>query len=142
MKSKDEKESDELEEGIKDCIVKIIKKREQRNGEEEENSNGDFLGKLLEANRISSKKWISLEDIVDECKTFYFAGHETTSSLLGWTIFLLAIHQDWQERARDEVIQLFGQNNPHADGIARLRIVSEYYFNTFSLTFPFIIFFY
>lgn len=63
--------------------------------------------------------------MVDECKTFYFAGHETTTSLLGWTILLLATHKDWQEKARKEVVELFGQTNPHSDGVARLKIVSN-----------------
>lgn len=123
MKSKDEIESEKLEQGIKDCILQIIKKRNQKS-EERVTCKGNFLEKLLEANsQPTNNQWISLEDIVDECKTFYFAGHETTSSLLGWSIFLLAIHKDWQKRAREEVIDLFGKNNPNADGITRLRTV-------------------
>lgn len=123
MKSKDEIESEKLEQGIKDCILQIIKKRNQKS-EERVTCKGNFLEKLLEANsQPTNNQWISLEDIVDECKTFYFAGHETTSSLLGWSIFLLAIHKDWQKRAREEVIDLFDKNNPNADGITRLRTV-------------------
>lgn len=123
MKCKDEIESEKLEQGIKDCILQIIKKRNQKS-EERVTCKGNFLEKLLEANsQPTNNQWISLEDIVDECKTFYFAGHETTSSLLGWSIFLLAIHKDWQKRAREEVIDLFDKNNPNADGITRLRTV-------------------
>lgn len=86
----------------------------------------DFLGKLLEANHEDDEgKRISIEDMVDECKTFYFAGHETTTSLLGWTILLLAIHKDWQEKARKEVLDLLGQTNPNSDGIARLKVVTN-----------------
>lgn len=92
----------------------------------EDVSNSDFLGKLIEANQDKDKKKrISVEDIVDECKTFYFAGHETTTSLLSWTVFLLAVHQEWQERARNEVTQLFREANPNSDGIARLKIVRK-----------------
>jgi PHYB activation tagged suppressor 1 len=90
----------------------------------------DFLQKLIEANREDDEnKWISVDEMVDECKTFYFAGHETTTSLLGWTIFLLATHKDWQHKARTEVLDLFGQTNPNSDGIPRLKIVS----NSFTL---------
>ncbi|KAA8529302.1 hypothetical protein F0562_033899 [Nyssa sinensis] len=124
LKSEDDIESEKLEQGIRDCIVRLIKKREQlKNGEESLES--DFLGKLLEANYETDKrKWISIEDMVDECKTFYFAGHETTTSVLGWTILLLAIHKDWQEKARKEVVDLFGQHNLNSDGIARLKIMN------------------
>lgn len=115
----DELESEKLEKGIRDSIIQIITKREK-----EEISRKDFLGKLLEANQDKDlNNRISVEDIVDECKTFYFAGHETTTSLLSWTVLLLAVNQEWQDKARNEVTQLFGQTNPNADGIARLKAV-------------------
>ncbi|KAL3501533.1 hypothetical protein ACH5RR_035982 [Cinchona calisaya] len=124
LKSNDDIESEKLEEGIKSSIKRIIKRREQESGEEE-SSKGDFLDKLLEANHGTSKsKLISVEDMVDECKTFYFAGHETTTSLLGWTILLLSINKEWQEKAREEVIELVGQNNPIANDIPRLKTMN------------------
>ncbi|KAK6116409.1 hypothetical protein DH2020_049871 [Rehmannia glutinosa] len=121
LPSNDDIESEKLEQGIRDCIVRIIQKRET-----EESNKSDFLGKLLEANNQDTdrNKKMSVEDIVDECKTFYFAGHETTTSLLAWTTLLLSVHQEWQEKARKEVNDIFGQTNPNADGIARLKIVN------------------
>ncbi|KAH0778521.1 hypothetical protein KY290_004948 [Solanum tuberosum] len=62
------------------------------------------------------------DDIIDECKNFYYAGQETTSSLLGWTIFLLATNKEWQEKARKEVAESFGQKVPNADGLSSLKI--------------------
>ncbi|KAI0523551.1 hypothetical protein KFK09_005946 [Dendrobium nobile] len=50
---------------------------------------------------------ISLDDIIDECKTFYFVGQETTSMMLSWTSFLLALNPEWQEKIRLEILQLF-----------------------------------
>ncbi|CAK9142458.1 unnamed protein product [Ilex paraguariensis] len=118
-------ESEKLEEGIRDCILEIIKQKEPVKKGEIESYESGFLGKLLEANHETNKnKWISVEDIVDECKTIYFAGHETTTSLLGWTILLLAIHKDWQEKARKEVVDLFGRKTPNSDGIGRMKIMN------------------
>ncbi|XP_010320842.1 cytochrome P450 CYP749A22 [Solanum lycopersicum] len=118
-KSCDEIESEKLEKGIHDCITRIIKKREEE--EEDHNFGSDFLGKLLEAYQDNR---ISIEDIVDECKTFYFAGHETTTILLGWTMFLLATNKKWQEKARKEVVESFGHNVPNADGLSRLKTMN------------------
>ncbi|KAL4639826.1 hypothetical protein ACB092_03G246300 [Castanea dentata] len=122
-KTNDEIESEELVKGIHNAILEIIKKREEKVMTGEGNSiGGDFLQILVEAHHDTNASLkISIEDLVDECKTFYIAGQETTSTLLVWTIFLLAIHTDWQEKARKEVLNLFGQQNPNPDGITKLK---------------------
>jgi PHYB activation tagged suppressor 1 len=85
----------------------------------------DFLGILLLAHHETDKaKRISVEDIIDECKTFYFAGHETTRTSLTWIVLLLAFHTDWQDKARREVLELFGMQNPNPEGITKLKTVS------------------
>lgn len=68
-------------------------------------------------------KRITIDDLVDECKTFYVAGQETTNTMLTWTLFLLANHTDWQEEARKEVLDVFGQEDPYYDGITKLKTV-------------------
>ncbi|KAG5237059.1 cytochrome P450 [Salix suchowensis] len=125
-RTRDEIESENLVKGIRNSVMEIIKKREEKvkTGEAEGFGN-DFLGVLLNSyHDADEKKRISIEDVVDECKTFYIAGQESTNSLLSWTILLLAIHTDWQEEARKEVLKIFGQQKPNLDGIAKLKIVS------------------
>ncbi|OVA02437.1 Cytochrome P450 [Macleaya cordata] len=109
-------ESDKLEEEIHMSIKKIIKKREERMSMGEIDGYGnDFLGMLIKANHDPDEiKRINVEDMVDECKTFYNSGHETATSLLVWTCLLLAIHTEWQDKARTEVVDLLqGQTNPN-----------------------------
>ena len=84
----------------------------------------DFLELLLKAHHDANVgRRITVQDMVDECKTFYIAGQETTTALLAWTILLLAIHTDWQEKARKEALNFFGQQNPNPDGITKPKIV-------------------
>ncbi|KAI8541859.1 hypothetical protein RHMOL_Rhmol08G0094300 [Rhododendron molle] len=73
----------------------------------------DLLGVLL--NEMRRKKSgngfvISLRNmmqlIMDECRTFFFAGHETTALLLTWTVMLLATNPKWQDKVREEVTEL------------------------------------
>ncbi|KAE8680558.1 Cytochrome P450 [Hibiscus syriacus] len=111
---------------VKDSVMEIIKKREYKvlNGEAESFGH-DFLGLLVNAyHEPDEKKRLSFEDLVEECRTFYFGGQETVHSLLSWTVLLLSIHGDWQEKARREVMEIFGNQNPHPDGIAKLKTMS------------------
>ncbi|KAK6138710.1 hypothetical protein DH2020_027547 [Rehmannia glutinosa] len=46
-----------------------------------------------------------IDDIIGQCKIFFYAGYETNSNLLTWTMVMLSAHQDWQARAREEAVQ-------------------------------------
>ncbi|GLJ51712.1 hypothetical protein SUGI_1099020 [Cryptomeria japonica] len=120
-----------LEKEIRSSLRQVIDAREKTAGIEKTGSYGaDLLGFMMSQNReqvgvnVKRNASLSTEEIIDECKTFYFAGHETTSVLLTWAIILLGIHQDWQERGRREVLEICGRNNyPDAGSLSRLKIV-------------------
>ncbi|XP_030552316.1 cytochrome P450 CYP749A22-like [Rhodamnia argentea] len=125
-KTADEIEAEKLEKSIFDAILGMIKKREEKvKAGEAADFGNDFLGQLVKASRgTDDSKKITIEDLVDECKTFYLAGQETTNSLIAWVVFLLATHPDWQEEARKEVLHVFRNNDPDAEGITRLKTLS------------------
>ncbi|PON98577.1 Cytochrome P450, E-class, group I [Trema orientale] len=122
----------EINNKIKASVKDLIKERQKamRSGEV---INDDLLSLLLESNHKEihengNKKnagfKMSLDDVVKECKLFYFAGQETTSALLVWTMVLLSVYPDWQARARDEVLLVFGTNKPNFDGLSLLKVVT------------------
>jgi cytochrome P450 len=67
---------------------------------------------------------MTTDDVIGECKMFYFAGAETTSVLLTWTMIVLCMHPEWQDRVREEVMLVFGASTPDYDSLSRLKIVS------------------
>ena len=48
------------------------------------------------------------EEIIDQIAVFFLAGHETTSSALAWSLYLLAADPDWQAQVRAEARQFTG----------------------------------
>ncbi|GLU07146.1 hypothetical protein SLE2022_241140 [Rubroshorea leprosula] len=86
----------------------------------------DLLGVMIAALETTKDKGdlkLNMNEIVDECKTFFFAGHETTSNLLTWTMFLLSKHHEWQTKLREEVLEECGTETPDTDMLAKLKLV-------------------
>jgi cytochrome P450 len=108
----------------------IIEKRE-RAIEEDGLSGNDLLGLMLQSNKDTetSSMRMSTEDVIEECKIFYFAGMETTSVLLTGTLILLGMHPEWQDRARAEVLNVFGKDKPNFDSLSRLKTASASHFS-------------
>ncbi|TXG65404.1 hypothetical protein EZV62_006679 [Acer yangbiense] len=67
---------------------------------------------------------LTIEDIIEECKLFYFAGKETTAIWLTWTMIVLSMHTNWQEKAREEVLRTCGNKVPNVENLNNLKIVS------------------
>ncbi|EYU31635.1 hypothetical protein ABFS82_13G039800 [Erythranthe guttata] len=113
---------------VESLLLAIIDKRTKAIEAGEATSN-DLLDILLESNSKEIKQnghkfGMSLQDVIEECKLFYLAGQETTSSLLVWTMILLSKHLDWQARAREEVLHVFRSGTPDFQDLSRLKIVS------------------
>jgi cytochrome P450 len=61
--------------------------------------------------------------IVDNCKNIYLAGYETTAITATWCLMLLALNQEWQERVREEVLQVLQGRIPDADMLLKMKQV-------------------
>lgn len=131
--------------------MKVIEERKENWGKEiMENCPKDLLGLMIQASQkkkelnssssSSSNSIITVNDIAEECKSFFFAGEQTTSNLLTWTTVLLAMHPEWQVLARDEVLKVCGPRDlPSKDDLPKLKTVTA----TFPILFSsFIIIFY
>ncbi|KAH7299843.1 hypothetical protein KP509_24G032400 [Ceratopteris richardii] len=118
----------ELRRILGDIVQKRMESSEARNGDGKHAN--DLLGVLLAANKgelhgPQKNLTLTLNEIISECKTFFFAGHDTTSSLLTFTFLLLGTHTEWQERLREEVFQVCGKTQlPTAESLNHLKYVN------------------
>lgn len=102
---------------VKMRIGEVIDKKAKLIKAGDNHARNDFLGILVDSG-------LSKSEITNEVKLVCFAGEETTASLLVWTMILLSRHPEWQQRARDEVLETFGDKEPDYDGLSKLKIVS------------------
>ncbi len=72
-------------------------------GSDQAHARGDLLDLLLKARDPQTGEAPSSDEIRDQCGTLLAAGFETTSRLLFWATYLLALDPAEQERIRAEV---------------------------------------
>ncbi|XP_055834612.1 cytochrome P450 734A1 [Solanum dulcamara] len=107
-----------LEKETRESVRALI----ERSSKGRENSKS-LLSLLISASEEESG--FGMEEVINECKTFYFAGKETTSVLLTWALLLLALHQEWQDKAREEVFRVCkGNNLPSAENLNDFKLVT------------------
>ncbi|KAI3866793.1 hypothetical protein MKX03_008901 [Papaver bracteatum] len=82
-------------------------------------NNPDYL--QANANTSTGNVCTTTKEVIEECRFFYFAGQDTTSAWLTWNIIVLSMHQDWKEKAREEVIRICGKNPPQFESMAHLK---------------------
>lgn len=90
----------------------------------------DLLARLLEA-RDDEGQGLSDRLVRDEVMTLYFAGHDTTSTAVAWTLWLLAEHPEWAERVAAEALacgEVVG-----ADDLPRLEATDRVFRETLRL---------
>ncbi|XP_058076904.1 cytochrome P450 709B1-like [Magnolia sinica] len=133
-----------LEKRLRNQLRAIIESKLRMRNEGQDDFGDDLLGLMMSISEIGgpNKKakmdaTLTINEIIDECKTFFFAGHETTSNLLTWAMYFLSINQEWQEKLREEVASVCGPTKlPDADNLARLKLVTMVIFETLRLYSP------
>ncbi|KAG0527682.1 hypothetical protein BDA96_06G254200 [Sorghum bicolor] len=104
-------------------LQNLLRKLIEINGRKCEDAK-NLLGLMLSASKALSKFKMDIEEIIEECKVFYFGGKETTAHLLTWATLLLASNREWQDKARDEVHRVCGKfEHPNAENLSNLKIV-------------------
>lgn len=78
----------------------------------------DLATKIMTTEDPQTGQTFSTEEMVDQVAIFFLAGHETSASALAWTLYLMAMHPDWQDRVAAEAKAL----SEDFSSISKLRL--------------------
>lgn len=62
----------------------------------------DLATKIMTTRDPETGQTFSAQEMVDQVAIFFLAGHETSASALGWALYLMATHPDWQDKVAEE----------------------------------------
>ncbi|XP_074305280.1 cytochrome P450 CYP72A219-like [Silene latifolia] len=117
-----------IDEQTRGLAKEMVDSRKRGIKEGENASKDDLLSIMLESNEKDIEEHgvgLTMQELIAECRLFLLAGKDTTASLLTWTLVLLTQHQDWQSKAREEVLQHFGKDKiPDFEGLTSLKVVT------------------
>ncbi|KAH0465695.1 hypothetical protein IEQ34_005798 [Dendrobium chrysotoxum] len=110
-----------LNKEIRSLILEVVKERSISEGRclPENNLLQAILRSATDAGGGDAEDFV-----VDNCKNIYFAGHETTAVAATWCLLLLALHPEWQDRARAEVTELCAGLSPDAHSLLKMKTVT------------------
>jgi cytochrome P450 family 4 len=115
---------------LHDFTLKVIEKRREllANSEKQSLENLDddiglkkkmcLLDVLLQS--TIDNKPLSNQDIQEEVDTFTFAGHDTTSTAIAFTLYLISIHPECQQKLLKEIDDVIG------DGEVTFKSLNEF----------------
>ncbi len=89
-----------------DAIIKeIVEERQQSQVRQ-----NDLLDMLLETRYEDTGAGMSTQQLIDEIKILFIAGHETTANALTFTLHLLGNHPEVQQKVFDELKEIESQD--------------------------------
>ncbi|CAK5269029.1 unnamed protein product [Mycena citricolor] len=97
-------------------------------GEKDLGKGRDLLALLVKANMsgdLPASQRLSDDEVISQIPTFFFAGHETTSTALSWALHALSQHPDVHDKLRQELLSL-PTDHPTMDELNALPFLENF----------------
>jgi cytochrome P450 len=99
---------------LDDYLYDLIRRRREEGGPED-----DLLGRLVSAPNMD-------DDLIrDQLLTMLIAGHDTSTAMLSWTLYLLGSHPEALAQVKAEVDKVCGMARPTAETVAHLPVLDQ-----------------
>ncbi|MDA7964170.1 cytochrome P450, partial [Ruegeria sp.] len=83
------------------------------------NAPDDLATKIMTTPDPETGQGFDTAEMVDQVAIFFLAGHETSASALAWSLYLLALYPEWQDRVAEEAKAL---DDPSFTTVSQLRL--------------------
>ncbi|KUJ85860.1 cytochrome [Ruegeria marisrubri] len=70
----------------------------------------DLATKIMTTADPITGETFDTQEMIDQVAIFFLAGHETSASALAWTLYLMALYPEWQEKVAQEASALDDQS--------------------------------
>ncbi len=114
------KEHEKLRDEADAIIRHYIEERRQS-----EESHSDLLQMLMEARYEDTGEGMTDQQLIDEVKILFVAGHDTSANALAWTWYLLTQHPEALEKVRQEVTAIIGEGQPSFENVMQLEYTQQ-----------------
>jgi cytochrome P450 len=85
----------------------------------------DLLSQLMSTPDEETGEYLSDQQLLDECITIFFAGHETTARTMAFTWYALSQHADVEARFHAELATVLGDRTPTIGDLKQLAYASQ-----------------
>ncbi|SDW44838.1 Cytochrome P450 [Ruegeria halocynthiae] len=79
----------------------------------------DLATKIMTTPDPETGECFDTQEMVDQVAIFFLAGHETSASALAWTLYLMALYPEWQDKLAKEAQAL---DAPDFSAMSRLKL--------------------
>ena len=106
---------------LDEVVGGIIARRRASSGSAgDDNGRNDLLSTLLRARDEDDGSGMTDAQLLDEVRTIFLAGHETTALALTYAMYLLAMNPEAQGRLHAELVAVLGGRPPAYEDLPRL----------------------
>lgn len=114
---------------IRDLLSQLVDERTSAiaNG----NAPDDLATRIMTTVDTETGRCFNRQEMIDQVAIFFLAGHETSASALAWGLYLLAMHNDVQERVASEANKLSA--TPKFAELSRLKFTRDVFRETLRL---------
>lgn len=103
-----------------DAIISEVIENRKKSGEK----HNDLLDMLLETRYEDTGEAMSTQQLIDEIKILFIAGHETTANALTFMLHLLGNHSEIQQKVYDEITEIESQTSDVVEQLQKMNYIN------------------